>query len=207
MAKGRSNALLLTLILTFAIGLHGQQLKEIPANALKRGDQAPPLQFEFVVKGPRPADVNWQALDGKVVVLDFWGTWCAPCVAGIPHLNEMVLHYKEKPVQFIAVGHENPRKVAWFLQEHPIDAWIALDTNLSVYKAYSAFGIPHTVIVDGKGIVAAVLNPKDMTESVIDAVLAGKTPVYPPLTAEAYWNPETAAQYFLQVGQKEPPKD
>ena len=103
------------------------------------------------------------------------------------------------------MGHENPRKVAWFLKKHPIDAWIALDTDLSVYKAYTAFGIPHTVVVDQKGIVAAVLNPKDLTERVIDAVLAGRVPDYPPLKAEAYWDPETAAQYFLKVGREEPP--
>jgi hypothetical protein len=46
---------------------------------------------------------------------------------------------------------------------------------------------------------------KDLTEPVIDAVLAGKVPVYAALTAEAYWKPETAAQDFLEVGQEEPP--
>jgi hypothetical protein len=95
--------------------------------------------------------------------------------------------------------------VSWFLKKHAIDGWIALDTDLSVYKSYTAFGIPHAVVVDQKGIVAAVLNPKDLSETVIDAVLDGKTPVYPPLTGEAYWNPDTAAQYFLEVGKEEPP--
>ncbi len=169
------------------------------------GTLHPPLGFEFMVQGPQPADVNWQNLRGKVVVLDFWGTWCAPCVADIPRLNELVSHYGKKPVQFIAVGHENPRKVAWFLKRNRMDTWIALDTDLSVYKAYTAFGIPYTVVVDQNGRVAAVLNPKDLTEAVIDAVLAGRVPSYPPLTAEAYWEPEMAAKYFLEVGQEEPP--
>lgn len=204
MSKNRKTALV-PLILSCALQLWGQQLKQVPDYALRRGDQAPPLAFEFVVQGPAAGDVNWQALRGKVVILDFWGTWCAPCVAGIPHLNQLASQYKDKPVQFIAVGHENSRKVGWFLKKYPIDAWIALDTDLSVYKAYTAFGIPYSVVVDQKGVVAAVLNPKDLTEPVIDAVLSGKTPVYPPLTAEAYWNPETAAQYFLKVGQEEPP--
>ena len=110
----------------------GQQLTQVPADALKPGDRAPALEFEFVVQGP--SEVNWKTLTGKVVVLDFWGTWCPPCVADIPHLNEMVSRYKGKAVQFIAVGHENPRKVAWFLKKHPIDAWVALDTDLSVDK-------------------------------------------------------------------------
>ena len=58
------------LILAMAVELWGQHLKEIPAYALKRGDNAPPLKFEFVLQGPQPADVNWHNLRGKVVVLD-----------------------------------------------------------------------------------------------------------------------------------------
>ena len=198
--------LFLALILASVLQLCGQQLKEVPSYALKRGDQAPPLQFAFVLQGPPTADVNWQALRGKVVILDFWGTWYEPCVVGIPHLNELVAHYKQAPVQFIAVGHENSKKVSWFLKAHPINTWIAVDMNLSMYKAYTAFGIPYSVIVDKQGIVAAALNPKDLNEHVIDAVLAGKTPVHPPLPADAYWDPETAAQYFSKVGQEGPPE-
>jgi thiol-disulfide isomerase/thioredoxin len=193
------------LILVLSVELWGQHLKEIPPYAPKRGDQAPPLGLEFVLQGPKPTEVNWEALRGTVVVLDFWGTWCAPCVAGIPHLNELASHCAKKPVQFIAVGHENPRKVTWFLQRHRIDAWIALDTDLSVYKDYAAFGIPYAVVVDQNGRVAAVLNPKDLSEAVIDAVLAGRVPAYPALTADNYWEPEMAAKYFLQVGREEPP--
>jgi thiol-disulfide isomerase/thioredoxin len=205
MPKNRRGVWYFGLILAVAAELWSQQLKEIPPYALKRGDSAPPLGFEFMVQGPQPADVNWQNLRDKVVVLDFWGTWCAPCVADIPRLNELVSHYGKKPVQFIAVGHENPRKVAWFLKKNRMDTWIALDTDLSVYKAYTAFGIPYTVVVDQNGRVAAALNPKDLTEAVIDAVLAGRVPSHPPLTAEAYWEPEMAAKYFLEVGQEEPP--
>jgi thiol-disulfide isomerase/thioredoxin len=99
---------LLLLILLSAVGLWSQQLKEVPSYALKPGDKAPPLGVEFMLQGPSPQNVSWQVLRGKVVVLDFWGTWCAPCVAGIAHHNELVSHYQQKPVQFIAVGHENP---------------------------------------------------------------------------------------------------
>jgi len=208
MSISKSGMALLFLVLIFSqipCQVWGQQLKEVPADALKPGDQAPALGFEFVVQGPHPNEVNWKTLRGKVVILEFWGSWCAPCVAGIPHLNELVSRYQGKNVQFIAVGHENPKKVLWFLKKHPIDAWVALDTDLCVYKAYSAFGIPHAVVVDQKGTVAAVLNPSNVTDTVIDAVLGGTVPTYPPLSAEAYWNPETAAQYFLKVGQEEPP--
>ena len=207
MATIRPAVWLLT-ILTIAVGTAWcQALKEVPSYALKRGDPAPPLGFEATLNGPQPKDVNWQTLRGKVVILDFWGSWCAPCVADIPRLNNLVSKYRDKPVRFIAVGHENTRKVTYFLKKHPIDAWVAIDTDVSVFKSYTAFGIPHAVVVDQQGIVAAVLSPSDLTEKVLDDVLAGKAPSYPPLPPNAYWNPDTAAEYFVKVGQEGPPAE
>jgi thiol-disulfide isomerase/thioredoxin len=197
--------LVLAIILLFAASLPAQQLKEVPKDALKVGDTAPPLVFETVLQGPAPADITWQSLSGKVVILDFWGSWCAPCVERIPHLNQLAAHYKDKPVQVIAVGHENARKASWFLGKHPIAGWVALDTDLSVYKSYTAWGIPYVVIVDQKGTVAAILHPNHLDTNVVDAVLTGKTPNYPELGEGAYWDPAGAAKWFLEVGKEEPP--
>jgi len=183
-----------------------QALKEVPSYALKTGDQAPPLDFDAILQGPPPSAVNWQTLRGKVVVLDFWGTWCAPCVADLPRTNDLIAKYRDRPVQFIAVGHENAPKVEYFLKKHPINTWIALDPKVAVFRSYTAFGIPHAVVVDEKGVVAAVLSPGDLTERVIDDVLAGRTPTYPPLPPNAYFNPDTAAEYFMKLGQEPPPE-
>jgi thiol-disulfide isomerase/thioredoxin len=120
------------------------------------------------------------------VVLDFWGTWCAPCVADLPRTNDLIAKYKDKPVQFIAVGHENAPKVEYFLKKHPINAWIALDLKVTVFRSYTAFGIPQ--------------HGSD------NAFLAGKTPTYPPLPPNAYFNPDTAAEYFMKVEQEPPPE-
>lgn len=205
MLRTRILLVFLSLFLGTFPSLLAQQLKDVPSDALKRGMKAPELSFESVVQGPTSGRIEWKALRGRVVVLEFWGTWCPPCIAGIPHLNELVARYKGKPVQFIAVGHENQRKVEWFLKKKPIDSWVVSDTSLSMYKSYTAFGIPYAVIVDQNGVVAAVLNPRNVDEGVIDAVLAGKSPVYPALTADSYWNPVTAAEYFLKVGKEGPP--
>jgi thiol-disulfide isomerase/thioredoxin len=183
-----------------------QALKEVPSYALKTGDRAPPIDFDTILQGPAPSAVNWLTLRGKVVVLDFWASWCAPCVADIPRTNDLIAKYKDKPIQFIAIGHENAAKVEYFLRKHPINTWIALDPKVAVFRSYTAFGIPHAVVVDEKGVVAAVLSPADLTGKVIDDVLAGKTPTYPPLPPNAYFNPETAAEYFMKVG-AEPPSE
>jgi len=58
-----------------------------------------------------------------------------------------------------------------------------------------------------EGIVAAILSPGVLTEKVIDDVIAGRIPTYPALPANAYFNPDTAAEYFITVGQEPPPKN
>jgi thiol-disulfide isomerase/thioredoxin len=181
-----------------------QPLKAVPSYALKPGDKAPPIHAEFILQGPNSSELSWEGLRGRVVVIDFWATWCPPCIAGIPHLNALVAKYtKDDAVKFIAVDHEYPGKVLGFLKNHQIDAWVVIDTSLSMFKSFTAFGIPHAVIVDRDGVIAAVLSPNNLTEGIIDSVLAGVRPTVPQLPPEAYFNPETAAEYFRTVGREE----
>ena len=136
--------------------------------------QAPPaITLEEVLQAPAGARSSWEALEGKVVVLEFWATWCGPCVAAIPHLNELSDKYKDKPVQFISITDEPREKVETFLKKRPIKAWVGLDTDRSMLKAYGVTGIPHTVIVAPDGRIAAITYPTNVTGTVLD-VLAGK---------------------------------
>ena len=55
----------------------------------KVGDPAPPLFLETILVPAQTTSPTWETLKGKAVVLEFWATWCAPCVEQIPHLNEL----------------------------------------------------------------------------------------------------------------------
>ena len=139
------------------------------------GDSPPPLGLESILQGPGGAQPDWTALKGKVVVLEFWATWCGPCVAAMPHLNELADKFKDQPVQFIAITDQEEKEVVPFLRKKPIHAWIGLDTDKSMFKAYGITSIPHTVVVDQKGRIAAITNPTSLTEEHLTDVLAGKT--------------------------------
>jgi len=107
-------------------------------------------------------------------VLEFWATWCGPCVAAIPHLNELAERFKEQPVQFIAVTDEDEKVIDPFLKRKPIRAWVGLNTDKSMFKAYGITGIPHTIIVNKKGKIVAITYPTSVTESVLKDALAGR---------------------------------
>src|SRR5262249_33930918 len=58
------------------------------------GDNPPQLGLETILQAPAGTEATWASLKGKVVVLEFWATWCGPCIAAIPHLNEMADQFK-----------------------------------------------------------------------------------------------------------------
>jgi len=138
------------------------------------GQPAPPLGLETVLQAPAGAAATWDALKGKAVVLEFWATWCAPCVAAIPHLNEVSDQFKDKPLVFIAVTDEKADRIAEFLKRRAIHGWIGLDTDRSMLRDYGIHGIQRTVLVDANGKVAGVTGPDAVTPGLLDKLLAGQ---------------------------------
>lgn len=84
MMKNRWRICLSVLLL---VVLFRAAIAQTPSNGPKIGDPAPKLELETVLT-PSIA-LSWSAVRGQVVVLEFWATWCAPCVAQIPHLNAL----------------------------------------------------------------------------------------------------------------------
>ncbi len=137
-------------------------------------EPAPPLHIRQLMQAPDGATASWDAFRGKVVVLEFWATWCAPCVAAIPHLNELADAFADEPVVFLAITDEESEPVEQFLGRREMKSWIGFDENGKTHAAYGVSGIPHTVIVDQHGRIAAVTYPTQVTEEVIRNVLEGR---------------------------------
>jgi uncharacterized protein (TIGR03435 family) len=151
------------------------------SSPLKVGDPAPPLHFEKLMQAPKGFQGTWDELKDKVVVLEFWGTWCGPCRDAMPHLNELVEHFKNKPAQFISVTDEEEWRVKNFLKfAAPISGWIGLDTDGVMIKTYNVWGRPHTVLVDLQGKIAALIYPTSLNASILERMLSGLPPFPPP---------------------------
>lgn len=140
----------------------------------KIGDVPPALTLGKTIQGPPATEISWEKLRGKVVVLEFWATWCQPCVATIPHLNDLAEQFRNKPIVFISVTSENEDVVRLFLKRHPMIAWVGLDDYEVLNKEFHVEGIPHAVIVDAKGRIAAITHPADIQPENLEEVLAGK---------------------------------
>lgn len=93
---------------------------------------------------------------GKIVVLDFWATWCPPCVAGLPRLAEMTAKHKDDGVVFFPINlQEEPATVKAFLEEKKLTLPIVQDEGAVVAK-YKVSGVPQTVFIDRQGVVQVV---------------------------------------------------
>jgi thiol-disulfide isomerase/thioredoxin len=106
---------------------------------------------------------------GKVVVLDFWATWCGPCIKSLPALIEAMSAFPADRVQLVGVNQSEPaEQVKRFLATRGWTLSVALDAGQSVGRSYGVEGIPHTVIVGPDGNVAWVktgYSPDGATEA------------------------------------------
>ena len=160
------------MLLLIAGGLLNAKATSFPGGP-EVGDMAPTLKLSTWLQAPPEAALGWPT--GKVVVLEFWSTTCGNCVGSIPHFNELADAFKDKPVQFIAVTGDPESVVKRFLKKTTYNAWIGVgpDADQGENTPYRVWAIPHTVIIDAHGRVAAVTNPLMLTAPVIQSCLDG----------------------------------
>lgn len=141
------------------------------ANHKTVGKPAP----DFTLKSLEGKDVSLGSLKGKIVILDFWATWCGPCRQGLPVLMEIAKERADDNVVLWAVDlDESKRKVESFLKKKGWTLPVLLDTKGKVSQKYGVGGIPHTVVIDPSGVVHSVeigFGGKEATKKKLNAVI------------------------------------
>jgi thiol-disulfide isomerase/thioredoxin len=105
----------------------------------------PPLSLETLDGGRMELEDHL----GRVVVLNFWATWCPPCVEEIPSLERLreLRHDRGLEVLSVDVG-EKPGEVRAFLEDKPVNYPVALDPEAAAFKAWNSYAFPTTFILD-----------------------------------------------------------
>jgi len=168
---------------TVRIGPLAIALLAVSAHAVeapKVGQPAPEILLDLLLPERPATDATLHALAGKGVVLDFWATWCGPCVASIPHLNELAAKFKDRPVVFLSVTDEQRPVIEEFLKKRPIQGWVGIANGAKLSKSYGVEGIPDTFLIDAAGKVAANLYPEELKPEMIEDLLAGRPVKAPP---------------------------
>ena len=122
---------------------------------------------DFTLKDMDGRDVHLKELQGKVVMVNFWATWCPPCRGEIPSMVKLNTAMAGKPFQMLAISIDEGgvAAVADFFARHKSSLPTLLDTGLTVSKMYGTTGVPETFLVDKKGIVVKkVIGAMDLND-------------------------------------------
>jgi len=95
-----------------------------------------------------------QNLGKGPVVINFWATWCIPCIEELKHMKKLYDSYSKKDVQFLAISIDDPKtvgRVGSFVKSHNYPYKILLDTNNEVIQLYQGKVPPYTVLIDSEG--------------------------------------------------------
>lgn len=111
---------------------------------------------EFRLKNLKGEEAALSDFRGKVVVLNFWATWCGPCRSEIPAFNKFHEIKQKQGIEVLGVAMgQGAGEVGPFLAEHPIGYPVLLDETGTVSKLYGVSAIPTTFLLDREGVIRA----------------------------------------------------
>jgi len=121
-------------------------LLSLPALSLDSG-LAPELGLPT-----KDGKITLSELHGKVVLLDFWASWCGPCRQSFPWMNEMQARYQAQGFEVVAVNvDQKPEAAAEFLRQVPATFTVAYDPDGKTPEAYQVMGMPSAYLIDRNG--------------------------------------------------------
>lgn len=153
---------LLTLITLNVFGQSGSKI----------GMKSPDLEFTRILNF-KNASAKLSDFESKVVLIDFWATWCAPCIESFPHLEELQNKFSAD-LQVITVTGESEDRITKFLGKRKVSLPIVIDTKGELANLFPHRTISHTIIIDKDGIIRAITTPSEISEEIIKKVISNE---------------------------------
>jgi peroxiredoxin len=155
-----SNNLLRGLIVVLTLAFTGLVYYSLRDTSAKEGQPAP----VFSLKTDQGHSVTPTSFGGKVLVLNFWATWCSPCIQEIPSLNQFQRRFANEGVVVVAVSiDKNPEKYKAFLSKIPVAFQTLRDPNADVSSEYGTYIMPESYIIKNGIVMRKFANAEDWT--------------------------------------------
>jgi len=148
--KQRTDSILLGAIALLAIALIWVVIPTLEPRVINAGDTAP----DFSITTDTGKTVTRDTFGGKLLVLNFWATWCAPCIEEIPTLDAFQRQFAKQGVVVLGVSIDRNEKVyRRFLDRAQVSFQTARDPEANISASYGTFQVPETYIIDRSGKV------------------------------------------------------
>ncbi|MFT4203188.1 MAG: redoxin domain-containing protein [Chitinophagaceae bacterium] len=157
-----------SLCVLLATGLFAQE------PLLTQGDNFPDVVIKNISNSPVPSiDLN-QARDGKYYILNFWGTWCSPCLAEMDSLAKLQKQYKDN-IQVIGISDDSEERKQNYLKKKPSTLWLATDTNYLLHQMAQFSSVGQSIIVSPERKIVALVMSDSINQKMIDKLLKKET--------------------------------
>lgn len=187
MKKGLRNKLLSLLLLGFLalllftpvgfyIKVYANRLLSHNPTPVPEREQQLIEDYDFPLRNLNGEAFNLEETRGEVVLINFWATWCPPCIAEMPGLQELYTDYGRE-VRFLFIARDKEEKVQAFLEKKGYDIPVYYEQALVPKQLYYG-GLPTTFIIDGHGkIVVSKVGSADWnnqeTRTLLDSLIRG----------------------------------
>ncbi|WP_257985150.1 redoxin domain-containing protein [Bacillus sp. T33-2] len=138
----------MTIVIVQAMGKDDTLVASSNAKLVEIGASAP----NFTLSDLSGKAVDLSDYKGRKVMLNFWATWCGPCKAEMPAMQELYTKMNGE-IEILAVNMDPKNDVAGYVAEHGLTFPVLLDESEQVSKAYSIFSIPTSFFIDEQGII------------------------------------------------------
>lgn len=133
------------------------------------GKRAPDFELDTL----EGQSVTLSQLQGQPVLLNFWATWCGPCVHEMPFLQQVYQDWPEEELVLLGVNiGESPSQAAQFMQSNGLSFTVLLDSQTAVAEEYNIKYIPTTFLIDREGIILEVKVGSFQSKAEIENMLS-----------------------------------
>ncbi len=135
------------------------------------GQNPPEIKIAEFLNAPADMPKTLEGLRGRVVLVEFWATWCPPCRAIIPHMKELADKFSTRGLQVISITKEKTDVVKPFAEQHNMTYTIGIDDGGQTVRAYGIRSIPSAFLVGRDGKVFWQGHPAELKENQIEDAL------------------------------------
>lgn len=171
-----NNAFFVAMLLVVGFGLARRQgiFLDSPSVEGRRQDERSVIAPGFVLPGLTGGSVRLSDYHGKVILLNFWATWCPPCRAEMPSMEKLYQAYRDRGLVILAISSDVGGKpvVEPYVQERGLTLPILLDPEGEVFSQYGVRGLPTSYLLDRRGkVFSADVGARDWSGKVARQVV------------------------------------